>query len=547
VICLRLVAPELLLTHLDAAATITTIPQKIFKHVILDQVPFLTTQMIEMIINTMPQLETLTVTRCILLDVSKLQDLLDVVERHPRLLRPRPGSRKEATKTYVKLDWFPFFFHGPDTKDRRGTYGITHHENFIATPKAVFGLVMRHWEQANRVGMDLISDRSAFFSFMRRLPGPDPLWAVKARDAWVTRLLKLKNQKFNERTVELEFMDDLLPALAGDNYEDHLPRPVLDHLPAIYRHTPGWWRRLWTCPTCKFLWPQTMYGLITNACWSCLLHEWIFVFEDSHLRHWQRVVMARWLRDLDQTRATLQEALTYRGTLDKALEYVKQMDCIWTHFYNFDKNRYKGLQYFPPPPRPVDTVIQGLLRWTFYFNHFEFGPDYRWDCRHGGPQFTVMPFSNPARHNPTDDYGPEDFECFLGRWVWDDDADERWFAMFKEEQYRKVKSARDRIVDRYHPTAVQLLQQARNDPTWRRRMASFAMVKQNHSDFGIITEWIREVSYNMWGLFTPGRLPFNHDQPMPHKDRDPEGFQKALDHLNFGCAPFMGISWGQRM
>lgn len=90
-----------------------------FKRIHLHRVPFLTTNLLEILIPQMSNLEVLGIYKCPLIHVGHGMDLLYIISLD------RPKGREHQ----VYLDWFPNFHVGPDKNcpksNYKGSYGVS--------------------------------------------------------------------------------------------------------------------------------------------------------------------------------------------------------------------------------------------------------------------------------------------------------------------------------------------------------------------------------------------------------------------------------------
>jgi hypothetical protein len=320
----------------------------------------------------MPNLESVTITRCLRLDVTKLMPLLDVIERHPRrsgttdtkahkvndAISSNKNHQWADTPTrgnvveYIQLAFFPFFFHGPTSSKRLGSFGVTYNEPTFNTPKAVFSLIMRCWTQAKDVGMDLVSDSSSFWSFVRQLPGPDPLWSMKAREALITCVHELARATSDKQKQDIHdrFFDDLTAALTGDNQKHpEVPYGMKRCMPEELLPVGRYWRKTFECRMCHATYPRSLFPLRPGTCWGCKMEQYVENMEDSHLRLWQESTMRQWFRGLPKDSLECLLSRDREANLGKALETADCMDWIREYFLTFDPKA----QIVVPPPRPT--------------------------------------------------------------------------------------------------------------------------------------------------------------------------------------------------
>ncbi|KAK4100706.1 hypothetical protein N658DRAFT_507701 [Parathielavia hyrcaniae] len=340
-----------------------------FRSIVLDQIPFLDVPLFELMVNTMPNLESVTITRCVMLNVTMLKPLLDTIKRHPRrststnaimdkgkgkvadaIFRNQngqwddtPAQVKPKKVEYIKLDFFPVFFHGPTSFERLGSYGITYNEPTFHTPKAVFCLIIRCWSLANQVGMDLLSDGSSFWSFVRQLPGPDALWALKAREALLTLEYDLDPKRLNVdgktfSGAQMKFASDLAAALTGDNQPQlKAPDGMSRYMSSAQLPTRENLMNSLKCNNCDVPtnYIKALFPLREGTCWGCKMTLYVNEMEDSHLRLWQESAVRNWCRGLDSHRHDLHALLrTGEDSLRAALDDVAGADWIWRYYLN---------------------------------------------------------------------------------------------------------------------------------------------------------------------------------------------------------------------
>lgn len=370
-----------------------------------------------------------------MLDVTKLRPLLEVIKRHPFLLEDikirnpsddpwtrepsqnpalpeaQTQSAHKSAKAYIRFDFFPFFFHGPQSGSRLGSYGVTHNEPTFNTPKAVFALILQCRNIADEVGMDLLSDSSSFWSFVRQLPGPDVLWAMKAREALITREREIVVGNKPRQIIEHQFADDLTAALTGDNQKHPvLPAAMKRYLPESVWPADKYWRQNAHCAMCRFTYPASLFPLQRDSCWSCKMTQFVENMEDSHLRLWEESALDYWRSGLDPKSVKLDQLLANNEeSLASALREVQCADWTREYFLNFApqrdskiktskksantwgasnavltkisppsngpwhfwdkstvdwaKNTVRKVAYCPPPPNNLSPIRASLARW----------------------------------------------------------------------------------------------------------------------------------------------------------------------------------------
>ncbi|KAL2018562.1 hypothetical protein VTK56DRAFT_604 [Thermocarpiscus australiensis] len=515
---------------------------------------------------------TATITRCLLLDVTKLKPLLDVIKRHPRpsgnssetcstptshyefeealwrhadwedaysLAIWAEEKREEAKNkpppgAYIRLDFFPFFFRGPSTSKRLGSYGVTYNEPTFHTPKAVFGLILQCWDLAREVGMDLVSDSSSFWSFVRQLPGPDILWATKARDALLTREYELAARTRRTEAIRCTFADDITAALIGDNYQPGaMPHRMARFLPSDH-HAKFYWRTLSQCQLCQFTYPKSLFPIRLGSCWSCKMERYVNEMEDSHLRLWQHSAIVNWTAGLHAASSTVDDLLTYRPpTLDRALEDVRCADWAWGYSLRF-QHRDGMDPYSPPGPATLGPEALSLARW-------------RWNCypatepvdlRKGGPQC-----KDPCKQQLSvsccedEDYGAESMAHFNRRWRWTKRTESLYAKHLTENFDHQQLLAPGRAGtlpsllphSREDTLVKRLLNIARNSKAERLRARDIERRAQNKLDKEVYKIHHHFVEDCLWSLFTPANLPFNLDKPMVNKVANPREYEELME------------------
>ncbi|KAK0667749.1 hypothetical protein QBC41DRAFT_366023 [Cercophora samala] len=618
---------------LNLVDAMVTIPQS-FRHLALDRIPLLDPKMVDLVISSMPNLETLSISRCDLLDISQLPALIDIIKRHPRTLRNKDKGKAicasnhpesantegdnngngnavvnsssvneqdqpsnndtslltdsdtsqvsaETTATsvdeddgpvhYIRLDFSPFFFRGPNTCQRIGSYGVTYNEPTFHTPKAVVGLIMRCFPDAMVIGMDLMSDSSSFFSFVRRLPGWDCLWALKARDAMLSykrdvsnivlpqdflqtvertarseiiaenegrarlaqtafqdrvtaRVERLRQDKHDEMKTAIQhrFYDDLMAATSGDDFRptDH-PIPALMAGSVLKSHNDfGYWRNQVRCQGCKKLFPRVLFAVMLDLCWGCKMINFIREMESSHLRRWKRSAIEHLLEGLDTKKGSLTDVMDpARGQqMRLALQAIKTADHIWLKFVNFSPS---APVVYPPEPENLDTYSAAYSRYRWKQNW----PKQAFDYREGGPQH-----EDPFRYYITD-YddrelcGGEPPESFNAKFKWSEKASQYLF-----ERYIQYNQRAKKIED---PEAQRLIEAAKRWEKMRRipgykpkdrdeeemwhRGQTIMRRDQNLRDNSVHVMIHGRVELQISSLHTPMLRPFNLDYPFPDK------------------------------
>ncbi|EAQ93678.1 hypothetical protein CHGG_01913 [Chaetomium globosum CBS 148.51] len=570
---------------------VTQIPST-FRSIALDQLPFFDVGMFEMMVNTMPKLDTVTITRCLLLDITKLRPLLEVIDRHPRFLESRPSQnmsdnpwdaesnqdkpeskahaqaqvqaqaqatssqqnakrkkyqqemlRKQARQpSYIRLDFSPFFFHGPESGPRLGSYGVTYNEPTFNAPKAVFALIIQCRDLANKVGMDLLSDSSSFWGFVRRLPGPDALWAIKARETLITYEHELAVGKKPIKVIWDRFADDLTAALTGDNQaHPHIPSAMARYLPHGMSGT--YWRESEKCLMCGSTFPVSLFPIRRDACWSCKMERYVETMEDSHLRLWQEAALRHWRAGLKRDEANFQTLISYRKpTLDKALEDVRCADWVRMYFldfhpppqntaeYDWETGTPPEQLYCPPPPRDLEPTRASMARWRWD----RAAATAAFDYRKGGPQRS-HPCRVPISTGDYADYnyGPEAEVHFNSRWQWNRLSDKFYKEIvFEEQRAMDAKGGRRRlppgITDEHHAFKQQL-KEARKSTKYCKKVRDSERHAQNLRDKKLYTLQLHFVEDCLFSMSTLAHKPFNLDKPIPDPGVNPVEYNRLLD------------------
>jgi hypothetical protein len=417
-----------------------------YRDVIIDQMPFFDLRLFELMIQSMPNLETLAVSRCVLLDVTKVGPLIEAVKRHPRTA----GMGK---KRYVQVDFAPYFFEGPNDANRLGSYGVTHHEPNFHIPKATTALLFQCVPKAAEIGMDILSDSSSFWNFVCRLPGPDALWQTKARDAYVVRnqaLLRMRPNLTNipkyqaiptSNNIESVFADDMTAAVTGDGVGAVWVPPAIKVRCNDSSLTPisggyGWWRTKRCCRVCEVELPESLFSLQRTRCWGCEMVEFVNQMEDSHFRYRMMAAITRLLRGLGvQKGASFADIISPERSADlqSAIDIVRDTDNAWI-YHLLNKTGKDARAAYPEIPILENAEDdQASMRRLRNLMH-TFKP---LDFRMGGPQFLnsgrvhFWPRnleSCALRGEEIDDSyktavtdlppGSEPFEVFKKRWQW---------------------------------------------------------------------------------------------------------------------------------
>ncbi|KAK4144767.1 uncharacterized protein C8A04DRAFT_11237 [Dichotomopilus funicola] len=516
----------------------------VLESIVIDQIPFFDVGIFEMMLNTMPNLRTISITRCLLLDITKLKPLLQAVHRHPRGIEAKPEAsaapngesskdcpaqapEEEEDKSYIQLDFYPFYFHGPQSSGRLGSFGVTYNEPTFHTPKAVIALIMDCLDLAKQVGMDLLSDSSSFWSFVRRLPGPDDLWALKAREALITREYHLTKTSKPEDKVWNDFADDLTFAVNGDNQDHPTPPSRMAYfMKNEYRVTWGFWRKSLNCAKCHSAYPASLFHLRRDVCWGCKMRKFVDRMEDSHLRLWLESCMQKWLDGVDPSEATLHHLTDFIDpeTVEAAIAEVGKTDGVWTYFtkYYLNQNKptpvddrwgYVQRTYSPPPPRGIHPKRASLARWRWY--HTE--APARFDYREGGPQRS-HPCKEPLNLvDPMDlEVGPEENEHFNRSWAWTEDSNEAYYPSWAPQYTERCESLDSPVVPP-EPNSEEFkkaCERAKHSGRISGLIRGVERRAQHRQDKEVYRWEFPRVEDCLWSMGTVDHKPFNQDKPI---------------------------------
>jgi len=386
-----------------------------------------------MMIQTMTNLQSVAISRCLLFDVTKLRPLIDAIKRHPWI-------SPDGTKTYIRADFAPYFFDGPNDAKRLGSYGVTYHEPTFHIAKAVTGLLIECVPKAREIGMDLTSDGSSFWHFVRRLPGPDALWSVKVRD--VNRTCVYKRESIPKhlstharaqrlREIENAWADDLTAALAGDGIA---PEPIPERVERRNGNeygTYGYWRKNNQCLVCKNHFLGSLFSMQMRVCWPCEMVQFVDSMEDSHFRYRLKGVLDFLLDGVSLQASTFKTIVDGRKKkLDIALAAVVDTDRAWAHHLLNETGNLPFKAPYPELPVIGSGSEEGssIRRLRLCRGHME-----PVDFRMGGPQF-MHPCRTKLRDRnlvdlkkPTDSIvpvGSEDYERFIEKWQWTSHTDD---------------------------------------------------------------------------------------------------------------------------
>ncbi|KAK3388159.1 hypothetical protein B0T20DRAFT_484739 [Sordaria brevicollis] len=329
-----------------------------YRDLVLDQIPYLNVDLVKLIVRSMPKLESITITRCKQLDFSQLGPLLSTVEYKNKYAEMYPTHKK------IRLDFYPYFFEGPTSAPNTfGSFGLTYHKPTFDIPKAVFARIMACWDQAARIGFDLLSESSGVWHFIRRLPGPDPFWAYKAREAVLT--WKRDCQVYGPGPdSNRRLWNDLGAAVSGDTNEK-------------IRHEP----KERKCRGCATNLPDYLFAdLRSLTCWGCRMLAFVTNHEDSHFRDRANRVVEIWLGNSKSWPLQRIPCLCRDQTEEQdALKMARLTDEAW---------RFELFEFEPGMPRYAQAI-----HWKTHLSSTKRTRELLWPLtgrtnhREGGPQY----------------------------------------------------------------------------------------------------------------------------------------------------------------
>ncbi|KAK0618172.1 hypothetical protein B0T17DRAFT_327459 [Bombardia bombarda] len=346
-----------------------------FRRVAISGMPLFSVDEFEILLNSMPNLETMAITQCLMLDFTKLNAVLEAIDRHPR----KSGNKQR----YVAVEFEPYYFHGPKSDahgERLGTFGITYHQPCFDISKAVGCSIIRVLPLAHKVGMDLLSDNSPIFQFMLKLPGPKDTWALEFRDALMANKRRAAANAKNPRA----FAKEIICSLA-------FKKKVVQNLPATMRSRLGddclnesFWLDSISCQVCKIEYPRGLFHYPFSTCWGCASERFVNVMEDSHLRLWQRSIMLQRLGGFDPKTAKAGDLATSVVPRRLAFKDARKADELYHFFRCEDASMQSKENPMPvnPIPAGIDSEVQSVARWRLYYAPLQ-GPV---NLREGGPQ-----------------------------------------------------------------------------------------------------------------------------------------------------------------
>jgi hypothetical protein len=473
-------------------------------------------------IQTMPNLETVAISRCLLFDVTKLGPLIEAIKRHPR------GASK-GKKQYVRVDFAPYFFDGPNIAERRGSFGVTYHEPTFHTPKAVIALMLRHMDDAEQIGMDLTSDSSGFWRFVSRLPGPDILWTQKARDAIYVYMRASRTRRGFQKAQggtpkEQAFADDSTAAVAGDNIEPiRLPGQLTIRRGIV--HTREYWREKKQCVRCMHQHFRSFLTLQESVCWGCEMVDYVEKFDNSHFRHRLTGVIDYLLVDVNPERATLAD-LSARGH-KQAEAAAKDTDYAWAHHLLRETGSgvtgEPGAAMVGPYPELPNADRDGASIRRMATARADLP---KVDFRQGGPQM-----QHPARNRigwsefTSIMDGAEHWDLFERRWTWTDRTTDSYARAFDDATRDPTSSSHRSERDHREAALAAVLK-----PKQREFVRRLQFTEQNLLDRNNRLHYFGIIDDNIKAMIGPARgfWPYNRDSRINTDEEDYRPYNDGL-------------------
>lgn len=299
------------------------------------RIPFMNEGVFECIVSSLPHLQDIGVYQCPLLPMSSMIELLTILRKHKK-----PSG-------FVHLDFFPTFHEGPNSIQRKGSFGATWEEAGMDTTAGIVKLVVyHHYPMARDLGFDILCPGSAYRLWLEKCPLPD--WtvvrvyeAIKTYEA--CRSLKNTSTRWMADTDDPAFKqlaDDISAAVFTDNVEPGtIPKQVIGdylqcHISSIqvkhlYRRD-SWWREPSYCIRCTPQSPilKAFFPYLGNQCYGCMLCS-LQKTADDHFKEWQTEIVQRWIGTSPEN-YTLTAVLADDSTkYDTAAHHAERLDCAW--------------------------------------------------------------------------------------------------------------------------------------------------------------------------------------------------------------------------
>lgn len=129
-----------------------------FRNVQLHRIPFLTTELLTLLIPNMRNLTVLGIYNCPLIHIACGQKLLDIIQM----------DKPKEKENQITLDWYPSYHRGP--KDIYTEYGAVWDNWNGDTRLAIWQLARDVLRRAKLQGIDMYSKGSAFRKWLDKGP-----------------------------------------------------------------------------------------------------------------------------------------------------------------------------------------------------------------------------------------------------------------------------------------------------------------------------------------------------------------------------------------
>ncbi|KAK6820588.1 hypothetical protein PG987_014988 [Apiospora arundinis] len=127
----------------------------------LHRTPFLNVDTVKAFVQAMPNLQTLGIYSCDLLNISHTKDLLNIVI---------DANRANTARPLIEFDYYPRFYRGP-VENRVGSYGVFwNDEGGINTAKAVAAGLLSILRVAKQGKIELVTAGKAFLKWLNDFP-----------------------------------------------------------------------------------------------------------------------------------------------------------------------------------------------------------------------------------------------------------------------------------------------------------------------------------------------------------------------------------------
>ena len=274
------------LRHLHKMCTAISNFADFFQNLHLHRIPFLTVDVLALLVPTLRNLKVLGIYKCQLIHIGNTLRLLSIIKMDKPLER----------ENQISLDFFPNYhvgpMHRPGENNNVASYGVTW-DNFGArTDLAVWKLVMDILPTAERQGVDMTSAHTAFRQWLDK----SPCWMVSET------LEKIRNPATTDKelVVTANFFE-----LEGDTGKLSLKQ-------ANRPEGWDWTTKRWPCCICgqsilgiffdyfQYHWSFCDNTIHSNppvmTCLGCKLVCYLEA-ERDHYKHRKRAVISRWLQD----------------------------------------------------------------------------------------------------------------------------------------------------------------------------------------------------------------------------------------------------------